>query len=259
MKRKLVLMSIVVVMVVTLLSGCGLTSGKQIESGNITAENIAQVCDILNDVGLSNVDTFEKWVKNFASGESENASDTSGFNDEDCRMTAMLLAGDLIKYDSVEENYDGTYLMFDVDAIENDEEYSILKDKKQIFTTMFGEMPIPKSGFADSLKDIWSKHGISIDSDKCSIISILFKAYEQEDAFVGHTGILIDVRDQKEIESDYVFVEKIGFGEPFKITLIKDESDLIDMLSARPDYSVDEGEPSPIVYRNDEIIGEIQG
>ena len=59
-------------------------------------------------------------------------------------MTVMLLAGELIKYDSVEEDYNGTYLMFDMDAIENKDEYSILKEKKQLFTTMFGRTGLPK-------------------------------------------------------------------------------------------------------------------
>jgi hypothetical protein len=216
------------------------------------------VCEILNEAGLSNVDVFEKWVKDSASAASEETSEVSGFNDADCRMTVMLLAGDQIKFDSVEEDYGGTYLMFDVDAIENNDEYSVLKDKKQLFTTMFGEMAISKNGFAETLPENWSKHGINVESDKCSVISILFKAYEEEAAFVGHTGILIDCRNIESVDSNYLFVEKIAFGDPFKITLFKDENDLIEMLSERPDYTSEEGDPAPVVYKNGEIIGELK-
>ena len=180
------------VLVLTALAACSSGKGKPLESGDITKENVSQVCEILNEAGLSNVDVFEKWVKDSASGASEKASEMSGFTDADCRMTVMLLAGELIKYDSVEEDYNGTYLMFDMDAIENNDVYSVLKDKKQLFTTMFGEMAISKNGFAETLHENWSKHGINVESDKCSVISILFKAYEEEAAFVGHTGILID-------------------------------------------------------------------
>ena len=229
-----------------------------LESGDITKENISQVCEILNEAGLSNVDVFEKWVKESASGASEKTSEVSGFNDADCRMTVMLLAGDQIKFDSVEEDYGGTYLMFDVDAIDNNDEYSVLKDKKQLFTTMFGEMAISKNGFAETLPENWSKHGINVESDKCSVISILFKAYEEEAAFVGHTGILIDCRNIESVDSNYLFVEKIAFGDPFKITLFKDENDLIEMLSERPDYTSEEGDPAPVVYKNGEIIGELK-
>ena len=225
------------VLVLTALAACSSGKGKPLESGDITKENVSQVCEILNEAGLSNVDVFEKWVKDSASGASEKASEMSGFTDADCRMTVMLLAGELIKYDSVEEDYNGTYLMFDMDAIENNDVYSVLKDKKQLFTTMFGEMAISKNGFAETLHENWSKHGINVESDKCSVISILFKAYEEEAAFVG---------------------EKIAFGDPFKITLFNDENDLIGMLSERPDYTSEEGDPAPVVYKNGERIGELK-
>ena len=217
-------------LVLTALAACSSGKGKPLESGDITKENVSQVCEILNEAGLSNVDVFEKWVKDSASAASEETSEVSGFNDADCRMTVMLLAGELIKYDSVEEDYNGTYLMFDMDAIENNDVYSVLKDKKQLFTTMFGEMAISKNGFAETLHENWSKHGINVESDKCSVISILFKAYEEEAAFVG----------------------------PFKITLFNDENDLIEMLSERPDYTSEEGDPAPVVYKNGERIGELK-
>lgn len=254
MSRKSIVLSLLMVLVLTALAACSSGKGKPLESGDITKENVLQVCEILNEAGLSNVDVFEKWVKDSASGASEKASEMSGFTDADCRMTVMLLAGELIKYDSVEEDYNGTYLMFDMDAIENKDEYSILKEKKQLFTTMFGEMAISNNGFAETLPENWSKHGINVESDKCSVISILFKAYEEEAAFVGHTGILIDCRNIESVDSNYLFVEKIAFGDPFKITLFKDENDLIEMLSERSDYTSEEGDPAPVVYKNGERI-----
>ena len=163
MSRKTIVLSLFMVLMITALVACDSEKGKLLESGDITKENISQVCEILNEAGLSNVDVFEKWVKESASGASEKTSEVSGFNDADCRMTVMLLAGDQIKFDSVEEDYGGTYLMFDVDAIDNNDEYSVLKDKKQLFTTMFGEMAISKNGFAETLPENWSKHGINVE------------------------------------------------------------------------------------------------
>jgi hypothetical protein len=60
------------------------------------------------------------------------------------------------------------------------------------------------------------------------------------------------------VDSNYLFVEKIAFGDPFKITLVKDENDLIEMLSDRPDYTSEEGNPAPVVYKNGETIGELK-
>ena len=90
--------------------------------------------------------------------------------------------------------------MFDIDAIENKEEYSMLRDKEKLFTTMFGEIPYAK----------------------------------------------------------YVFIEKLAFGDPFKVTKLNDKADLIEMLSERSDYTVEEGEPAPAVYENDKLIGKLK-
>lgn len=240
------------------ITACSADYSGVLTSGDITQENEAQVYDILRSAKLSNVDVFETWVRSSIHGNPNYASESSGFSDANCRMTVMLLAGDLIRYDSVEEKYTGDYLMFDMDAIENKKEYGILKDKERLFTTMFGEMPISGDGFTESLSDRWNQHGIKVDSEKCSIISILFKAYEREEAFVGHTGILIDCRDNRDVSSNYIFVEKIAFGDPFKITLLKDKNELIDLLSQRADYYVEDGDPTPVVYCNSQRIGELK-
>ena len=222
----------------------------KLESGDITGDNVAEVCKILKEAGLSNLDVFETWVRTMPPEDSESDSST-GFSDADCRMTVMLLAGDSIRFNSVEKEYKGSYLMFDVDAIENNETFEILRDKEDLFTTLFGEMPISESSFADTLPDNWSKHGISFDNEKCSIISILCKTIETDEAFVGHTGILIDSG------SKYVFVEKIAFNDKFKITVTDSEEELISVLSQRPEYRPEDGDPATVIYKNTEKIGEI--
>ena len=41
------------------------------------------------------------------------------------------------------------------------------------------------------------------------------------------------------------------------MTAVKDEKELLDILSDRPDYTVEEGEPAPLVYRDSELIGSL--
>ena len=245
--------------VALLLCSCGSDTGsKDAEYGteDITSENVSDVAGILESAELANVDVFEKWVTD--SSNISEGNDSSGFSDADCRMTVMLLAGDSISFDSVDEEYTGDYLMFDIDAIENTEEYSVLRDKEDLFTTMFGEIPFTDGGFADALPDKWKKHGIAFNNDKCSIISIVFKTYDRSEAYVGHTGILIDCQDIPDEDADYVFIEKIAFGDPFKVTRLDDKEDLIDLFSERADYTVEDSEPTPVVYENDTMIGELK-
>ena len=215
---------------------------------DITDNNISEVSSIMENAGLSNADVFKKWV-----GES-----TAGRSEESGAKTVMLLAGESIGYESVDDNYDGTYLMFDTDAIENNEAYRVLLDKEKLFTTMFGEVPYSKDGFADALPENWRKHGIVFNNDKCSIISIVFKSLEKEEAFVGHTGILIDTRDIEGAEANYLFIEKLAFREPFKVTKLNDKEELIPLFSQRADYTVEKDEPAPMVYENDKILGELK-
>ncbi len=253
MKRVLFAILLVMVMV---LSGCGASqepAGQaELENGvtvDITEENLAEVSGVLRDAGLSNVDVFESWVKEQLSGSSDSGNST--FNDADCRMTAMLLAGDGISYESVNEEYAGDYLMFDLDIINNQDGYGILKDKLKLFCTMFGEMPVPDGDLAKALPANWEEHGFKYDNPKASIVSLVFSTYETGEAFVGHTGILADCGD------GYLFVEKIAFGDPFKVTKVEKPEDLIDIFSARPDYTTGEGEQGAIVYINDEELGQL--
>ena len=42
------------------------------------------------------------------------------------------------------------------------------------------------------------------------------------------------------------------------MTKLNEKTDLIEMLSERSDYAVEEGEPAPAVYENDKLIGELK-
>ena len=61
------------------------------------------------------------------------------YSDTDCRMTAFLLLDGLLHAESTEADYNGTYLMFDTEAIDNADRYKIIKQKINMFTTLYGE------------------------------------------------------------------------------------------------------------------------
>ena len=256
-KKRGLLCDSLILVAVMILAACSAKQSSKAESESITEKNLSTVCDVLKGSGLSNVDAFAQWVIACSEGRVD-GGDSSGFSDANCRMTVMLLAGDSISSVDTEETYDGTYLMFDLEAIEDQEPFRILKDQKNLFTTLFGEMPISASGFSNSYADKLKKHGIAFEGEGFSVISILFKAYEEDKAFVGHTGILADCRENEQVDANYMFVEKLAFGDPFKVTFVNDDSELIDIFSQRPDYSVEEGDPAPAVYKDGKLIGDLK-
>lgn len=237
---------------------------------------LAEVRKELSAAGVSHVDTFEEWVSDFADTAGKEAKlednwsapeklnadiskcmdgweDYHDFSDADCRMTAFLLLDGLLKADSTEENYQGTYLMFDTEAIDSVERYALLREHKDMFTTLFGEKSIvdeahPETTFSDS----WKQYGYQIDNDKISLVSVVIQDPYEKVVFVGHTGILIKCEDY------YLFVEKIAFEQPYQVTKVNSMDELLTMLSARPEYFGEEGEAGPFVYNNGEYVGTLK-
>lgn len=236
-------------------------------------DTITGVCKDLDSAGASHVDTFQEWVADFADSAGKNAQlqdawsdpeelkadvgscmdgweQNHDYSDADCRMTAFLLLDGILRAESTEENYEGTYLMFDTEAIDNVDRYSILKEKRDMFTTLYGEKSVtddkhPEAAFSDS----WKQYGFTVDSDRISLLSIVIHDPYSDVVFVGHTGILIKYSDS------YLFVEKIAFEQPYQATKVHTMDELLSILSLRPEYFGEEGEAGPFVYNNGEYVG----
>ena len=235
---------------------------------------IDEVCTTLENSGLKNTDVYKEWAKDFSDtsakktelpknwlklgdlkGDLYSCADywekSHNYSDANCRMTAMLLMGDLLRVDKPEKEYNGTYLMMDVDAIDNAERYSILKERKANFTTLFGEIPIPQSGLSEALPQNWKKHSISFTSENVSLISVVIEDTMSKTAFVGHAGLLIDEG------SHLLFVEKLAFEQPYQATKFNNADELVKMLSSRPEYAAEDGKEPSVICRNDKVIGKI--
>ena len=237
---------------------------------------ITEVCKELESAGASHVDVFREWVADFADPAGNNAeledtwadpeklkADTGkcmdgweqnhDYSDADCRMTAFLLLDGMLQAESDEGDYKGTYLMFDTDAIDNVDRYAIIKDNRDMFTTLYGEKSVtddkhPETTFSDS----WKHYGFQIDSDKISLLSIVIYDPDSNVVFVGHTGILIKSSD------GYLFVEKIAFEQPYQATKVHTMDELLDIMSLRPEYFGEEGEAGPFVYNNGDYVGTLK-
>lgn len=247
--------------------------GATYMGGNNT---ITEICKELDSAGAAHVDIFREWAVDFADSAGKNAKleDTwsdpgkmkadigkcmdgweqnHDYSDADCRMTAFLLLDGVIRSELMEDHYEGTYLMFDTEAIDNVDRYEIIKENKDMFTTLYGEKSVtddrhPESAFCDS----WKEYGFQIDNDRISLLSIVIYDPYTDAVFVGHTGILIKYSDY------YLFVEKIAFEQPYQATKVQTIDELLDILSLRPEYFGEEGEPGPFVYHNGDYIGTLK-
>lgn len=251
-------------------AGAGLPQAAYLIDGEL----IDEICGVLQKNGLSNTDIYKEWVMDFAGTSAEKTDlpkqwvkladlrgdtfacadhweKTHDYPDADCRMTAMLLMGDLLKVDRPKKSYDGTYLMMDVDAIENTDKYRMIRERETDFTTLFGEIPIPDAGIAQALPQNWEEHGISFNSENASLISVVMEDTMSPTAFVGHAGILLDEGDS------LLFIEKLAFEQPYQVTRLRNTDELIKMLSARPEYAAEDGKEPSVICRNNAVIGRI--
>ena len=228
-------------------------------------DTIAGICEELESAGASHVDTFREWTTDFADTAGKNAGledswsdpgkmkadigkcmdgweQNHDYSDADCRMTAFLLLDGVLRAESTEDSYEGTYLMFDTEAIDNVDRYESIKENKNMFTTLYGEKNVtdgsrPENTFSDS----WKHYGFQVDSDRLSLLSIVIYDPYSDVVFVGHTGVLIKYSDY------YLFIEKIAFEQPYQATKVHNMDELLDIMSLRPEYFGEEGEAGPFV------------
>ena len=282
MKKKTLFLSIVLIIVI-LVSGCSLSGkipkadlskSKALVSEMADSVTLNEVREVLADTGLANTDEFYSWVKDFVHVAGKEANLTRewvspidvysdvyacmdgwesqyDYSDADCRMTAFLLLDGVIKSKKTDKNYDGTYLAFDLDAIDNVEKYEIIKKKRDLFTTLFGEHSIrEKEKAKEVFPRVWQEYGFDIKNEKVSLITVVIKDPEGV-VFVGHTGVMIEL---EEGDFKYMFVEKLAFEQPYRATKFNDINELLELFSVRTDYFEDATLQGTFVYKNDQLI-----
>lgn len=228
---------------------------------------------VFNDYKLSNVDLFYKLLDDYNKEEdagcgikdwdktetfvyndikcNERYEKNHNTSDGDCRITAYSLLQDLINIDTIEKEY-GSYLMFDIDVLENNKDYELINQKQLDFINLFNEIDVSnineefKNVFPNKLKE----HNFKINSNKVSLISLIMHDSDFNTLFVGHAGVLINLDDK------YLFVEKIAFEQPYQISVIKSKNDLIELFNNRSTYFGDESAKGPYIYENDKLLYE---
>ena len=244
-------------------------------SSNILSQTDKETLeDIFNKNNISNVDLFFSWLDDFNKEEDMGCglknwdkTDTFIYNDAncmdryekihsksdgDCRITAYALLQNIIEINTIESEY-GTYLMFDMDVLENNEDYKTINENQLDFINLFNEMDvsnIEKEEYKNVYPNKLKSHDFKLNSDKVSLISVVLHDSDFNTLFVGHAGVLINLDDK------YLFVEKIAFEQPYQISVIKSKNDLIELFNNRSTYFGDESAKGPYIYENDKLLYE---
>lgn len=270
--KKIFLYLLIVLSVALILSGCKNDSLHAFESGYSTNKiSKSDKKEIDKVLSLSNKELFFDLVSSFNKGRDSGCGirgwdKTNNFkyndalcakryekrhkiSDGNCRITAFLLMQDKLEIENLRKEDSGSYLMFDMDVIENNKKYKKVKDEKDKFISLYNEIDVSSVDKA-SLKDVfpnkWKKAGIHIDEGNSSLISLVMYDEDSNLLFVGHTGVLI------ETDNKMIFIEKIAFLQPYQITVVNSLDELIEVFRLRPTYFGDS--IGPFVYRNDKLI-----
>lgn len=227
---------------------------------------------ILMDNNISNIELFFSWLDDF-NKEEDNGCGLSDFkkteevkynefscldryeknhevSDGNCRLTAYTLIQNRLKINNKIKNY-GSYLMFDVDVLENNKNYEVINDSFEDFITLYNEIDVSnvdEKEITNAFSKKWEEYGISINKGNVSLISVVIYDKDNKTLFTGHTGILIKLKNR------YIFVEKIAFEQPYQINIFNDINDLIDIFSKRPSYFESESKKGTYVFENEKLI-----
>jgi hypothetical protein len=236
------------------------------------SEVFEEVTSDMENAGLSNVNAFRAWVQDFieTAGEKGKLSEDwikpedekadlaacsdaweskYDYSDADCRITAMLLLDGILTCEKTEGEYKGTYLMFDIDALDNAVKYLLVEKNRDMFTTLFGEKEIKEGEKGEEVfPRIWEEYGFRLYSDRVSLITVVCTDVESKSVFVGHTGVLIDMN------GEYLFVEKLAFEQPYRATRIASIDELVEIFNSRSEYFDNEQKTGTWFYRNGERL-----
>lgn len=168
-----------------------------------------------------------------------------------CRLTAFLLLKRHLQTNGTVDLSD-TYLMFDIQEIDNLEQFRLSDADRTNFISLYNWIAMPADGTQEehlaSIQQAWKKRGIAITGEGVSLITLYLHSPTDNIRIVGHTGVLLEEGER------LLFVEKYGPDGPFQATWFHNRAELKAYLLARPDAAGDGTELPPIAMENDQPL-----
>ena len=175
------------------------------------------------------------------------AEDGSIFGEINCRLASFELFKEFVSTKG--EIQVDNYLIFDIEAIENNPIISFTDEDKKKYINLFN--PIDIGNVKDTneivklIKEELNKREVKIDNQgNVSLINIYMNDEIENKMFVGHSVVMI------ENANEYLIIEKFSPMDPFQISKFSSREDVKKYLLSRNDiYGSD---INPIVLINNE-------
>lgn len=173
--------------------------------------------------------------------------------DFNCRLTSFILFKDYIKSDSLFKG-DDINLIFDIDVIENNPMSKLTNEDKNKFINLNAQIDTTNTEdtkiHIKNIQNEWKNRKISfIDNSSISMINVFLHSPEDKILFIGHSGILVEVKD------GFLFIEKYGISLPYQVSKFKDKSQLKEYLMDRLDVNAPGYKAAkPIIMENDKVM-----
>lgn len=258
-----------------------ISTENQVEKFPVTLSNIAskemqdeiKTLLINNNINEENADRYIKYINDFnervkdktllkeefvtvdsMSGlynsiilEDRIAEDGSIFGEINCRLASFELFKEFVSTKG--EIQVDNYLIFDIEAIENNPIISFTDEDKKKYINLFN--PIDIGNVKDTneivklIKEELNKREVKIDNQgNVSLINIYMNDEIENKMFVGHSVVMI------ENANEYLIIEKFSPMDPFQISKFSSREDVKKYLLSRNDIYV--SDINPIVLINNE-------
>ena len=164
-----------------------------------------------------------------------------------CRLSAFELFKDFVTTKGEIES--DNYLMFDIEAIDNNPILDFNKEDKEKYINLFNPVDIgdakDSKRIIELIKDELNKREVKIENNgKVSLINIYINDEFENKMFVGHSVVMI------ENDGEYIVLEKFSSIDPFQISKFSNKEDVKKYLLSRND--IYGSEIKPIILINNE-------
>lgn len=175
------------------------------------------------------------------------------FLGRNCRITTFTLLNNFVISDKLMEQ-PAENLIFDKESLKSHPLFD--EQEEAVFTTWFASIPTDKTtNVATHVANVqkeFQKRGLRFQlPGKLSILSVFFHDdLDADKLFIGHVGVLIPT------ETEYLFVEKLSFEDPYQVLRFKDKHEVNSYLMSKYGQIRGHETADPFIMENDQLMKE---